>query len=54
MPTVTFSAEDIRKIIKDFNLIKAHWPDNISICMLKICNDSICAPLEINFKQAFY
>ena len=52
LSTVTFSAKDIGKIIQNLDANKAHGHDNISICMLKICGDSICVPLEIIFKQA--
>ena len=46
---VTFSAEDIGKIIQGLDHNKAHGHDNVSICMLKICGDAICKPLEMIF-----
>ena len=49
---VTFSARDIGKIIQSLDSNKAHGHDELSIYMLKICGDSICLPLEMNFKQA--
>ena len=49
--TVTLSAEDIGKFIRDLDSSKAHEFDNIIICMLIICGDSVCIPLEIIFKQ---
>ena len=49
---LTFSAGDIAKIIQNLNSNKAHGHDNISIWMLKICDDTICKPLDLIFKQA--
>ena len=31
---------------------KAHGHDKISICMLQLCGNSICKPLELIFKQS--
>ena len=45
LSSVTFSAEDIRKIIQDLQHNKAHGHDNISIRMLKTCGDNMCKPL---------
>ena len=39
LPTVTFTADDTRKTIKNLNSNKAHENENISIRMLKICDD---------------
>ena len=52
LSSVTFSAEDIGKVIQGLDHNKAHGHDNISICMLKICGDTICKPLEMIFSQA--
>ena len=52
LSTVIFPAKDIGKIIQNLDSNKAYRHDNISICMLKICGDSICVPLEMIFKQA--
>ena len=49
---VTFSAGDIGKIIQNLNSNKAHGHKNISIWMLKICNEVINKLLELSFKQA--
>ena len=49
LSTVEFSADDILKIIKNLNPKKAHGHDMISIRMLKICDESICKPLNIIF-----
>ena len=54
LSTVTFSAKDIGKIIQNLDSNKAHGLDNISICMLKICGDSVCVPLKMIFKQALF
>ena len=52
LSTVTFSQDDIGKIIQNLNPNKAHGHDNISIRMLKICVSSIYEPLELIFKEA--
>ena len=41
LSTVTFSQDEIDKIIQNLNPNKAHGYDNISIRMLKICGASI-------------
>ena len=50
--TVNFTTDYIEKIIVSLNPNKAHDHDSISICMLKICGNNICNPLELIFKQA--
>ena len=52
LSSVTFSAEDIGKIIQGLDHNKAHGHDNISIRMLKICGDTICKSLEMIYNQA--
>ena len=52
MSTITFSAEDIGKIIWSLNPNKAHAHDNLSIRMLKLCGDAICDPLQLIFNKA--
>ena len=42
--SVTFSADDVAKVIQNVNSNKAHGHDNISIRMLKICDDTIRKP----------
>ena len=49
--TINFTADNIDKIIENFNPNKAHGHSNISILMLKICGDTICKALELIFKQ---
>ena len=45
--TVTFSQDDITKIIQYLDSGKAHCHDNITILMLKICDLAIYKPLVI-------
>ena len=52
LPTITFSAEDIRKFIRSINPKKAHGHDNLNTRMLKLFGDAICDPLEMTFNQA--
>ena len=49
--SISFSSNDIAKIIRDLDPDKVHGHDMISICMLKICGDSILEPSEIIFKS---
>ena len=51
LSTVTFSQDDIGKIIQNLKPNKAHGHDNISIQMLKICGSSIYGPLGLIFKE---
>ena len=39
-------------IIKSLNSTKAHGCDNLSIRMIKICNESITIPLKIVFEES--
>ena len=48
---VDFSVEDIKNIISNLDSNKAHGEVMISICMLKLCDKSICKPLSIIFKS---
>ena len=52
LSTVTFSQNDIGKVIQNLNPNKVHGHDNISIRMLKIYGSSIYGPLELIFKEA--
>ena len=49
--SVTFSQDDIAKIIQNLDSVKAHGYDNINMRTLKICSPAILKPLEIIFKQ---
>ena len=48
---ITFSQDDIAKIIQNLDSGKAHGHDNISILMLKMCGSAIYKSLAIIFKQ---
>ena len=49
---VKFTSDDISKVIKGLNPIKAHGHDEISIRMIHLCGDSIILPLKIIFENA--
>ena len=51
LSSVTFSKDDIEKLIQNLDPNKAHGHDQISIRMLKLCSNSICKPLEIIFNR---
>ena len=44
---------DILQIIRKLDLNKAYSHDMISICMLKLCGDSLCQPLELISKRVY-
>ena len=48
---VFLKKNDITSIIKSLNPTKAHGFDNISIRMIKLCEDSITLPLSLIFKS---
>ena len=48
---VKFVNNDILKIMQNLNPNKAHGHDKISIRMLKLCDNSLCRPLELIFKD---
>ena len=48
---VKFVNNDILKTLQYLNPNKAHCHDKISIQMLKLCDDSLCRPLELIFKD---
>ena len=52
LSSVSFSQDDIAKIIQNLDPNNAQGNDNISIRMLKISESSICKPLEMIFKQS--
>ena len=49
LSSVSFSQEDIAKIIQNLDTHKAHGHDNVSIRMLKIRGSSIYKSLEMIF-----
>ena len=51
LSSVTFSEDDIEKLIQKLDPNKAHGHDQISIRMLKLSSNSICKPLKIIFNQ---
>ena len=53
LSTIRFTSDNILKIIKNVDPNKAHGHDMISIWMVKICDASICKPLELVFRPCF-
>ena len=51
LSAINFEKEDILKIIRNLNVIKAHGHDNISIRMLKICDSVLLEPLSLICKN---
>ena len=51
---ITFSSNDILKLIQILDSEKAHGQDRIIIEMLKICGPSICKPFEVFLKLGNY
>ena len=49
---VIFTEHDILSIIRSLNSNKAHGWDDISIRMVKMCDESIAYPLKIIFETA--
>ena len=49
LSTLTFCSDEIKKVIRNLDSNKAHGHDMLSICILKICDDSLCGPLEFIF-----
>ena len=47
--SIDFGLDDVAKVIQNLDLNKAHGHDMISICMLKICSNSIYKPLQLIF-----
>ena len=53
LDSITISRSDILKTISSLDINKAHGHDDMSIRMLKICNDAIVEPLKILFVNSF-
>ena len=51
LSSISFTNQDILKIIHSLNINKAHGYDDISIKLLKICDSSIVRPLINNFQE---
>ena len=49
--SMSYSSNDIAQIIRDLDLNKAQSHDVISICMLKMCGESVSKALEIILKS---
>ena len=49
LESITISESDILKTIRSLDIIKAHGYDEISVRMMKICNDTIVEPLKMLF-----
>ena len=50
--SLDFNEGEILKIIRVLNINKAHGHDDISIRMIKICDESLLKPLSILFKNS--
>ena len=51
LKSINFSDNDILKIIRSLDINKAHGHDDISVRMVKICDDAIKKPLSIIYKN---
>ena len=51
MSIFEISLADINIIINKLNPKKAHYPDNISANMVKLCGPHLCVPLKIIFEN---
>ena len=49
--SIIFSNNDILKIIGSLDINKAHGHDDVSVRMVKICDDAIKKPLSIIYKN---
>ena len=49
--SIDFGSDDIAKLIHNLDPNKAHGHDMISICMLKICSNSIYKPPQLIFQS---
>ena len=49
--SITCEDNDTLKIIRNLDISKAHGFDNISIRMVKLCDDSLVKPLSIIFQR---
>ena len=53
LSTIHFANDDILKIIRNLDPNNAHGHNLISIRMVKLCDVSLCKPLELIFKSCF-
>ena len=49
LESITISGSDILKTIRSLDINKAHGHDDISVRMMKICDDAIVEPLKMLF-----
>ena len=49
--SISFTSDDIEKIINKLDANKSHGHDMISIRILKICGKPICKPLKMIFQD---
>ena len=49
--TFSFADDEILKIIRALDINKAHGHDEISVRMIKICDDAIIEPLSLIYKN---
>ena len=47
----SITKDEIKDILKQLNVSKAHGPDEISAHMINLCADQICEPLQIIFQN---
>ena len=53
LQSIDFICEEISRIIRSLDVNKAHDHDDISIKIIKICDNSLVRPLSLLFKNAF-
>ena len=49
LQSITISGSDILKTIRSLDINKTHDHDDISVSMMKICDDAIAEPLKMLF-----
>ena len=50
LTSIKFDNNDILKIIRSLNINKAHGHDDISVRMIKMCDESLVQPLSLIFR----
>ena len=53
LSSISFNDQDILNVIHSLNINKAHWYDDLSIRLLKICDSTIVKPFVNNFQELF-
>ena len=54
LESITISGSDILKIIRSLDINKAHGHDDISVTVMKICDDAIVEPLKMLFVNSVH